>query len=53
MPPPYSSRRGERVQSASSPFFRDDFAGQAIDFIVSSADGKRGNSGEGVGKRFG
>ncbi|CAD6588558.1 MAG: hypothetical protein ASARMPREDX12_003371 [Alectoria sarmentosa] len=53
MPPPYFSQRGERVQSASSPSFRGDLAGQAIDFIMNAADGKRGNSGEGVGKRFG
>ncbi|CAF9931329.1 MAG: hypothetical protein ALECFALPRED_004978 [Alectoria fallacina] len=53
MPPPYFSRRGERAQSALSPSSRGDLAGQAIDFIMSAADGKRGNSGEGVGKRSG
>ncbi|KAL9064078.1 MAG: hypothetical protein Q9161_009106 [Pseudevernia consocians] len=63
-PPPYSSQRqigyasppnqgSERANGASSTFSRGDLAGQAMDFVMSAADGKKRNSGEGLGKRFG
>lgn len=49
------SQRSERAQGhdLSSASSRGDLAGQAIDFIMSAADGKKRNSGEGFGKRFG
>lgn len=52
-PPPYASRRSERPQGESSTSSRGDLAGQAIDFIMGATDGKKRNSGEGFGKRFG
>lgn len=52
-PPPYSSRRRGQAQGASSTSSRGDLAGQAIDFIMSAAEGNKRNGGEGFGKKLG